>query len=215
MPSVALDICKLALSHLGDSGNITSIASPTTPTEIHCSRFYQIAVDEVFKHPFKFAVRKVALVERTDQDLNVNGEWAFAYDYPDCGEGEIIRVWRILPQGAPKNYPGQDFKIYTAKSDDDEVINLILTNVEDAYADVVIAIDEITAWPSSVALAVSYRLASFLANPIIKGKTGVALTAAMDALYEKFNARAKTLDGVQEQISDTYKTHRPLWISNR
>lgn len=293
MATTNVDIANLALSHLGESKPVTNLDTPSTPNEIHLARFYPIAREICLKaHPWKFAIKKSLLVlhDEDDEDGPLNGEWCFAYDAPT----DIARVLKVLPEGASKNLPSQDFDRYswlpdaitptstdqttetvtfadvhglvtgmivtvsatfggltigtnyyvnvvsttvisfhltlaaalagTSKVNLSDVITatitpskveLILTNVEDAFIDYIVLVTDVTRYPEDFVLTMSYKLASLVATAIIKGKSGIALAQATNAAYVASLANAATADARQGQNSDIYKDHVPSWVSNR
>jgi hypothetical protein len=107
-----VDIANLALSHLGEAKPVTDLDTPSTPNEIHLARFYPIAREICLKaHPWKFAVKKALLVIQDADDLDgpFIGEWGFAYITPS----DLVRLLKVLPEGASKNEPSVDFDRYT------------------------------------------------------------------------------------------------------
>ncbi len=55
-PTVNVDICNMAMDHLGSSANITNIDTPETEEEKRCSRWYDATRRALLrKHPWPFA----------------------------------------------------------------------------------------------------------------------------------------------------------------
>ena len=54
-----VDICNLALGHLGDNATVSSISPPEGSAQAeHCARFYPIARDALLEmHNWNFAMR--------------------------------------------------------------------------------------------------------------------------------------------------------------
>src|SRR3990172_6032289 len=78
-----VDICNMALSHLGNSKEIAILATEKSEEAAACRRFYETARDTVlrdFAWPFATRILSLGLVEEDPND-----EWAYAYRYPtDC-----------------------------------------------------------------------------------------------------------------------------------
>ena len=64
-----VDICNLALSHLGDNATVASIDPPEGSAQAeHCSRFYPIARDTLLEmHNWNFSTRRAVLAQRGQQ----------------------------------------------------------------------------------------------------------------------------------------------------
>lgn len=211
-------VCNLALAHLGDPGKLTeaTLAAGSSKQDLLCSRFFSIAMDiALTRHNWKFATRKAALTEHDttdDAELNLNGEWGFAYDSPPC----MLRPLKVLPLGAPKSRPSEDYTTAVAELEDDgDKFTLILTNLSEAYIDYIIREDDVSRWPSDFLLAVSYQLAALIAPALVSGKVGIALKQACEASYVKYLNDAIANDANKERVSDPYRDHKPSWISNR
>ena len=60
-----VDICNLALAHLGDSATVASINPPEGSAQAEmCQRFYPIARDSLLEmHNWGFATRRKALAQ--------------------------------------------------------------------------------------------------------------------------------------------------------
>lgn len=81
MATAEVDICNLALAHIGQA-EITSLDENNKPARI-CKRFYPAARDDVLReHPWNFALKRVALP--ADVETPVFG-FALQYTLPsDC-----------------------------------------------------------------------------------------------------------------------------------
>ena len=62
-----VDICNLALGHLGDNATVSSISPPEGSAQAeHCARFYPLARDALLEMGYwNFAMRRVALAQLT------------------------------------------------------------------------------------------------------------------------------------------------------
>lgn len=107
-------ICNLALSHLGDTANITSIRPPDNSQQAQlCAQFYDVARNALLEMAsWGFATRRVALAELTptvqdgfyfDSSGNVVGPWQYMYAVPSG----VINVLAVQPPDAPNDYEAQ------------------------------------------------------------------------------------------------------------
>ena len=71
-----VDICNLALAHLGDTATVASIDPPEGSAQSeHCARFYPIARDSLLEmHAWNFSMRRINLAQLT----NSWPEWQYA-----------------------------------------------------------------------------------------------------------------------------------------
>lgn len=86
----AVDLCNVALSHIGADAIVTSISPPDGSVEAgHCARFFPIARrDLIDKCNFAFTKVRVSLAEVT----NDSEVWGYAYATPS----NMIRPLRVL-----------------------------------------------------------------------------------------------------------------------
>lgn len=109
-----VDICNLALGHLGDTAAVMSIKPPDSSVQAQlCARFYPIARDALLEmHAWGFATLRVALalVDNPTLDIAVaadptatEGTWQFAYGVPS----DAINLLAVLPAAALDDYEAQ------------------------------------------------------------------------------------------------------------
>ena len=86
-----VEICNLALAHLGDEATVASIDPPEGSAQAeHCARFYPIARDGLLQmHPWNFASRRVSLASVTMPYTM----WKYAYACP----GDMMVAVAVLP----------------------------------------------------------------------------------------------------------------------
>lgn len=195
-----VDICNLALSHLGDRATLASIDPPEGSAQAdHCARFWPIARDEaISQFDWGFASRsaETALLADLVQD---DSRWRYAYarpaDYLVAREltypnGEIT-VWDhnsplfeegTLADGTPVLFAATDLAAlrYTRR-------------VADA-----------SRYPPLFVSAVSYLLASYLAGPVVKGRSGVGMADKMMAMWRAKLGEAETLDANQRHSTTRF-----------
>ena len=196
--STDVDICNIALSHLGDTASVASINPPETSAQAqYCARFYPIARDSILEmHDWSFITRRdpLALLAVT------NAQWDYVYAVPDLFLGAIA----VIPPDAqddcsasvnttyPSGYPGEVLNSAVAYSPQPFCIEtlstgdlVVCTNQEDAVLRYTVSITDSAKFPALVVLTLSWLLASMLAGPLLKGDVGIA---EGKRCYEMFQA---------------------------
>jgi len=224
--SSAVDICNIALSHLGDSATVASIDPPEGSVQAeHCARFYPISRDALLQmHSWNFITRRQVLALLVDE----MDQWDYVYAWPS-GALEILSVLEyevegdyatpsaqirseyltasgtILDRGA---YTPQPFHVETLASG----AKVICTNQENALARYTVKITDTTLFPPLFAEALSWHLASKLAGPLLKGKTGMDMAAQCMRMFMLHSAQAKASDSNSRDIKPP---HIVSWIAAR
>ena len=216
----AVDICNLALAHIGDEANVSSISPPDGSVQAdHCYRFYPIARDAVLEmHNWKFAVKRVplALLDETPP-----AEWAFAYQYPQCLK--VLAVYQadtatpaserlIFDQSEFLNKPAS--APFTVESLQDGT-QVIYTNMEDATAMYIGRVTDTSKFSPLFVVALSRLLASYLAGPIIKGKEGMAVAKGMLEWFLKIEGPQSRAHDAQGGKNNDYDTFIPASLAAR
>lgn len=210
-----VDICNLALAHLGDNATIASIDPPEGSAQAeHCQRFYPIARDTLLEmHSWSFATKRAygAEVENTWP------MWEYAYAMP----GDASDIIAILPPEAkddysthftPETYPDfytnyspsvaagqyvpQKFAVETA-ADGSEII---LTNQKQAVIRYHAKITDPTKFSPLFTITLSWHLASMLAGPVIKGDQGAAEAKRCVAMTTLYLSKAMEADSNARKI---------------
>ena len=200
-----VDVCNLALVHLGDPGNVASIDPPEASTQgRYCARLYPIARDELLEaHCWRFNTRRKVLTSLVLPD-SVDGEWLYAYALPtDC-----LRPFAVYVPGITENGKTEDFSVETA--DDDAPV--LYSNVEGAYLKYVVRVTDTGRFPPSVVDALAYLLASKLASPMTQSADKLG---AMQLMYARAFARATSLDAGTQSAEDWKEEREPVWVSSR
>ena len=202
--AAVIEICNLAVGHLGDDATMTSIDPPDGSIQAqHCAQFYPVARDMILeRHPWRFNTRrKVLALSAAIPPIG----WAFAYALPsDC-----VKPLRVLtPTASPDlfstqfngvnpattntdNLNSQDYIVETA----DDGTPILYTNTQNASLVYSIGIIDSTKFTPLMSFALSRLLASFLAGPLIKGTTGAKVATAQMKLFEEVDLpRAQAAD---------------------
>lgn len=209
-----VDICNLALAHLGDDATVSSIDPPEGSAQAeHCSRFYPIARDAVLEaHDWNFASTRAVLAQVASQWSS----WAYCYELP----AECLRAIAVLPPDATDDYsasfgdaseigyPGarlvggqarympQEFCVET----DANNRPLLYTNQAQAVLRYTRRVRDTTKFSPLMVDALSRLLASYLAGPVVKGTDGVSVARAQLQAYQSLMASATTSDANQRDI---------------
>lgn len=203
-----VDICNLALGHLGEDATLSSIDPPEGSAHAeHCATFYPIARDSVVSlvEP-AWATKRVNLALITpDEQPDI---WTYAYTYP----GSVIRVLSVgLPEATMISAERQNW-ISEALTNGSPVI---YTNAPLATARVLARITDTTKFGPLMVEAIARKLAAFLAGPIIKGVEGMKVSAAHTESFEKLELPRARWEIKQQERSDAYMNHTPSNIAAR
>lgn len=215
-----VDICNLALSHLGDTATVSSIDPPEGSIQAeHCARFYPMARDSLLEmHPWSFATRRVALA--------ILGSGAPEWDYCYAQPADALNVVSVLPPYASDDYsigaaPGalQPISVVSgyvpqpfACEVDEDGNSIILTDQADAVLRyTVVNVDESKFAPLFV-MALSWHLAGMLAGPILKGDAGAAEAKRCATMMNAYLSQATESDASQRSIKPQ---HNVAWIAGR
>jgi len=190
-----VDICNLALGHLGDNATVASIIPPEGSAQAeHCARFYPIARDSLLEmHQWNFATRRATLAQVT----NNWSQWAYAYAPPN-GFSDVIA---ILPPDATDDYvtigsyTPQPFAVETQ----DDGTEVIYTNQANAIIRYTALITDSTKFPPTFVMALSWHLASMLAGPVIKGDQGAAEAKRCTQMMAGYMSQVKESDANQRK----------------
>lgn len=202
----AVDICNLALAHIGNAANISAIAPPDGSAEAdHCQRFYPIARDVCLEsHTWGFATKRKALAALAGTPPD---NWIYQYMLPaDC-----LRPVAILMPSSTDDNDAQPFAVEALENG----TRVLYTNVEDATLRYLSAITDTTKFSPTFVSALSWLLASYLAGPVLKGQAGVKAKESAYKVHLIELAKARSHDA-NARRDTTYKTgHTPAWIAGR
>jgi hypothetical protein len=164
-----VDICNLALSHLGDAATVSSISPPEgSPQAEYCQRFFPVARDALLEmFSWNFATKRVLLTEIADA---APVTWAYAYGMPN----KCLRVLNIYPDGTIADDDGDDYTI-----ESDGATTMIFTNTPLATARYIESVTDTTRYSPLFVNALSYLLASYLAGVVLKGGEGASMGKEM------------------------------------
>lgn len=198
-----VDICNLALAHLGDSATVASIDPPEgSPQAEHCARFYPIARDTLLeRHPWGFCTTRATLALLSA--VPTSG-WLFAYA-PPSGALTIIGVFdaSATDDSAPQMFERETLPDGT---------EVIYSNTESAVCRYTLHVTNPARFPPLFINALTWLLASHLAGSVLKGDKGAEATLRSFQMSEAYLARAAASDAAQRRVQPA---HSVPWMQNR
>lgn len=223
-----VDICNMALGHLGDEANVSAInPSDGSAQADHCVVYYPMARDETLqRHAWSFATKRqaLALLSTTEKP----GNWLYAYQRPaDCLQPiAVLAPVDTTTSGSLTSFPPTDPLNLRFKNNDDseneyicetlaDGTEVIYTNVETALLRYVRNITDTTKFTPLCRAAIARLLASKLAGPIIKGETGAKVAAAHLRQFETVDLPLATGTDSKAQRRNVYRDFVPDAINVR
>lgn len=219
-----VDLCNLALACLGDDATVSSLNPPEGSAQAaHCARFYPMARDAMLdEHPWSFTTRRATLALLSAvpppswqyayaAPANMNNPLAvYTSDAPDDTQ-QLLSMGYTMQHAANTGIGVPTPQPYKLESLADGSI-VIYTNVETAVLLYTAYVTDTTKFPPLFTEALSRKLASFLAGPLLKGETGREEAKAQLSLYMKIVAAAKVSDANQQKLNPQAS---PSWLVNR
>jgi hypothetical protein len=153
------EIANMALSHIGIGKDVANLDTEKSQEATACRRFYPVSLRTTLRDvPWPFATSRRTLALITEDP---NDDWDFSYRYPsDC-----LFIRRIL--SGIRNDTQQSraqFKIEQAGGG-----KVLFTDVEDAIAEYTIVTEDTSLFPPDFELALSLRLAVYIAPRLTAG----------------------------------------------
>lgn len=212
-----IDICNLALTHLGDEATVSSIDPVDGSAQAaYCRTYYPFCVDNMLSlHEWNFTLKKqqLALLAETST------VWLYVYALPSdylkviyiygddvVDESLTVSDGYIHEQRSVNNQ--QDFVIMQNAAG----LASLYTNTKNAVVTYTARVVDPMQFPPLFTEALSYYLASRLANVIYKGVTGIKVSEAMMQHFGQSLTMAKNIDANQRQTTEQLL---PVWINNR
>lgn len=217
-----VDICNLALGHLGDAATVSSIDPPEGSAQAeHCARFHPIARDSLLEmHDWNFATTRVVLAELT----SAWSEWKYCYACPT----DAINLLAVMSNEAADDYNINSSSqliqsglmttsaSYAPQPFSQETLPdgtlVIYTNQENAMLRYSRSVTDTTIFSALFVDALAWYLASFLAGPVIKGDQGAAEAKRCMQMAMGMLSKAATSDANQRR---TQIVPNVGWIAGR
>lgn len=198
-----VEICNLALSHLGDSATVASINPPEGSAQAeHCQKWYPVARNALLEmHDWSFATTRALLAELS----NTWPQWQHAYARPsDC-----LKILSILPSSASSACTtGQEYVAETDSSGG----QIILTDQADAMVRYTRVITDTSKFSPLFTDTLGWYLSTYLAGPVLKGESAIKVARANMQVVMEMLANAKLADAAQQRQS---LTHSVPWLAGR
>lgn len=175
-----VQICNMALSHIGSHATVSSISPPDGSVEAgYCATFYDQARAEMIEPGnWRFALARASLALL---GTNPSESWAYAYAMPS----NCMNPKRVLRKGAGLTVFNQDVMAFSFDPNDDAGADfaiegdVLYTNEPEAVLVYVRDVTDTARFTPSFVTALSYLLASYIAGPIVKGNEGLKFGDAM------------------------------------
>jgi hypothetical protein len=159
--SSELDICNMALSHLGVSTEIQDLAAERSKEAQACRRFYEPTRDEVLRDfDWPFARRREALVKVANDP---NTDWSYSYRRPT----DALAI-RSLPNDAGIRIDTSASRVVYSEGSD-ATGELIFTDQTAAEVSYTFRVTDPTKFPPDFVSALSLLLASRIGARVAGG----------------------------------------------
>lgn len=195
-----VDICNMALSHIGSDAVVSQIDPPDGTAEAgYCSRFYPLARAELLD---AFTWRWSKTRAKLAQVTNPSDVWAYAYEIPS----NMLSANRILNATFLQQFAFYPFWNTFITADEMALFNergtadfdiegdVLLTNEPEATLLYTIDVTDPGKWSPGFVVSLSYLLASFLSGPIIRGDAGATASGKFRQIATKMGAAAAARD---------------------
>ena len=194
-----VDICNIALAHIGELPNVSSINPPEGSAHAEkCKTFYPMARDVALEHRnWSFALRRVTLAALT----NDSQQWRYKYALPsDCLRPIELSQADIDDSLSPYLEGLTDYVVEG---------RAIYTNVPLATLRYLRRTTDTNLFPPTFVNAVSWLLASYLAGAITRD------VKIKQWAYEVFLQELGTSAQSVANGNQTTHAHTASWISKR
>ena len=199
-----VDICNLALSHLGDAATVASISPPEGSAQAqHCAVFYPMARNSLLElHDWGFATARVKPSLKQEQRCG----WRYAYAAP----ADLVRIISLKPAPLCKDEssPSVPFQTELGKGGG----TLILCDHADVMLRYTTLVTDSNRFTPLFVATLSWYLASMLAGPILKGDAGANMAKHCVQMMQHFLAQASMSDANQNYGSEAPATG---WLKAR
>jgi len=208
-----VDICNLALSHIGERSDINSIDPPEASTEAQrCAQFYPMTRKTLLAmHPWSFATKRVAAASLSPSE-DIPLTWLFVYGLPS----DALRITGVYDPGEWRDETYADHTAYEIGSSGTGV-KVLYSNIENAVIRYTFDQTDTTLYSPLFVEAFSWLLAGRLAGPTIKGTEGMKVGQGATQQGMAWAAKAAAEDANQaasRKVSDDNQ-HRAPWIESR
>jgi hypothetical protein len=210
-----IDVCNMALSHIGSDAIVSSIDPPDGSVEAgHCARFFPLARAELLE---SFTWRWAKTRTQLAQVDNPSEVWAYAYAIP----ADMLSATRVLNATFLQQFnffpfwsafiTADELALFNERGSADFDIegDVLLTNEPEATLLYTVDAIDPSKWSPTFVTALSYLMASFLAGPLIKGSEGAKTGGQFRQIATRIAGQAAARDAnsgaepAQEEASST------------
>ena len=195
-----VQIAKLALQHIGDRFDITSLEEASPEAEQVNLVFANIRDGLLREYPWKCALRYTSPSELIG---TVPAGWTRMFTYPSTA----LKVWRIVNPLDPRGELLDPLPFTVARNELD--VKVLLTDQESPEFEYTQRTEDVSRFDANLVLALSWRIALAIHRPI----TGMEPSGGFFQQAEGAVQKAKVEDG-NEGISRK-QTKDPDWIRAR
>lgn len=179
-------IWNLALGHLGDRANVSTVDEESRQAEL-CRLFYPMTRRSALEaHDWGFATRLAVLAP---SPFPATLGWVYGLTAP----ADAIKII-ALGYAEGRQFQRAEYQ----KIGDEDGNPLILTNLETPQCAYLVDVEDVGKWSPLFVEAVSWLLASHLAGPLITGDTGRAESRRMLEEFRTTMMRAAGSDANQQ-----------------
>lgn len=188
--SSVVDICNLAVSHLGSKATIASISEGSTESIVCRTHFYTVRDALLAEFNWNFSRRVEVMALRTETPPP---GWAYAFSYPS----KCIRVRQIWIQPPPATLPPVRFEVGGLEDSGGNDVVAIFANVSEGYVQYTRRIENAELFSAGFVLALSWRLAEAIALPITNRESIQELTIKLAAFKVEMGKAMDAGEGIQ------------------
>lgn len=194
-----LEIMNMALGFLGT--RMISAVDENSPEATQCNLYWDRARRSTLRdYPYHRAMCRIVLTEKTMPDAYAD-DWAFCYALPDTAL-KVLQVHDGRPRMNKTPY-------HIAQGDTG---GIILTDVGDAVADIVVDVETISLWDELFIGLMARKLACQIAIPLLKNNP--SKVQEVESLYRAALQDARGIDASEaydRQEEDSWILARETW----
>lgn len=200
-----VDICNLALAHLGDDAILSSINPPDgSPQSQHCATFYPVARNSMQDvHNWSFCTTRVTLALLSTTPLS---GWQYTYALPS----DMVSALSVFLAGSADDNDPQPYEIEQTQAG----VDVLYTNAPNAILRYVRNVTDPSTFSPLFVDALAWLVASYVAGPLIKGAKGRADAVTCLKMYKAVLKDAIESDSAQHVAVKPSARSAP-WIAAR
>lgn len=207
--SSVIDICNMALAHIGERSDIVSLTEASIEAQ-RCNQFYPGARRTMLAvHDWTFALKRLLATDLSSAN-DVPEGWEFAYGLPN----DVIKIIGVYD---PADWRDENMSPVAHEIGSDSTGPRVLySNVEDAIVRWKFDQTDTSVYPPLFVEGLQHLLAARLAGPFIKGMEGMKVAQAHMGMAMDYARKAAAEDANQSRsnVRDDMRHNAP-WIENR